>query len=128
MTEGNPFAGLSIPSLSDIVEQAVGRMGIAIIDLGNPLQRQRLMKYLEQGLSMALQFELERSLSAATNRAITHVFRIMRDADYQEKKRKSREASRQKRAVVKEKRQAAEREARMDYSRRKLEISKATVQ
>lgn len=124
----NPLAGISIPSLRDIVEQAIGRMGIATIDLANPLQRGRLVSYLEQSLGLAINLELERAIEAATKRAVTHVFRVMRDAEYQEKKKRHQEKRRKDRAEQREKKQAAEREARMDYSRQKLQVSKATVQ
>jgi hypothetical protein len=124
----DPLAGLRIPSLRDLCEKAVGRMGIATIDLTNPLQRARLIGYLEQGLGIALNYELERALEAATSRAVTHVFRVMRDAEYQEKRRKYREGRAKKRAEERSRKKAAEREARMDYSRRNLEVSKGTVQ
>ncbi len=128
MSIDNPLAGLSIPGLRDLCARAVGRLGIESIDLANPMQREQLIRYLEQGLGMALDSQLERALEAATSRAITHVFRVMRDVDYQEKRKKYRAAGRKAAAERREQRKAADREARMDYSRRKLEVSKGTIQ
>lgn len=124
----NPLAGLRIPNLRDLCKQAVGHMGIATVDLANPMQRARLIGYLEQSLGMALNVELQRALEAAASRAVTHVFSVMRDADYQEKRRKCREGAAKKRAERRAQKKAAEHEARMDYSRRHLEVSKGTVQ
>jgi hypothetical protein len=124
----NPLAGLKIPSLEQIVEQAVSYLGIRTVDLANPLERRRFKDRLEQCLSMALDFKLKRALEAATERAVEHVFRVMKDAEYQEKRHKHREKRRKASAEKREQREEQERQARMDYSRKKLEIKKATIQ
>src|ERR1039458_9834688 len=80
--EDAAMGGLRIPALSDIAEATVSRLGTGSVDLANTLQRQRLANALESAMSMYLQLELERALKAATERAIAHVFRTMRDADY----------------------------------------------
>jgi hypothetical protein len=125
----NPLAGISIPSLCDIAEEVVGRMGTSKIDLSNPLQRRRLKDYIEQALGMAINFELERALQAASSKAVTHVFRVMRDADYQAKRRLAAVARAARRVEAKQKKAEAEREARMDYSRRQIKpVEKEIIQ
>ena len=124
----NPLSGLQIPSLKDIADEVVERMGSGVIDLANPLQRKRLKDYIEQAVGMAVTFELERALHAATDRAITHVFNVMRDENYQEKKRTRRIAAQAKRLEARKQKDIAEREARMDYSKSHLEVSKRTIQ
>lgn len=124
----NPLAGLRIPSMNDIVDAAIDRIGDRIIDLGNPLQRRRLKSYIASGLSLAFQCELERALQAATQMALKHVFRIMDDPDYQEKRKRYRAKRAVDRKIEREKKAEADRQARMDYSRRKLNVEKETVQ
>lgn len=80
----NPLAGLQIPSTQDIARRVVERMGAGVIDLRHPINRERLRNFIAQQLDMALQFELERALSAATDRALRHVFATMRDPEYPE--------------------------------------------
>lgn len=125
----NPLSGISIPSLVDVADEVVGRMGEGTIDLRNPMQRQRLKRFIEQAIDSALKFKLEHALEKATARAIDHVFQVMRDADYQEKRRK-RAAERVKIREEKRKRaDAAAREARMDYSKRAIKPAKGpTIQ
>ena len=124
----NPLSGISIPSLKGIAEEVVERMGEGVIDLRNPMQRQRLRDYIERSLEMSMQFGLERAIQKATERAVAHVFRVMRDADYQEKRRKLREIRAKNMAENKKRSEDAKREARIDYTRRQLDVSKATVQ
>jgi hypothetical protein len=124
----NPLAGISIPSSHDIAERTVEMMGIATVDLANPLQRRRLITILEEYLSLALRFELERAIKATTERAVEHVFKVMRDIEYQDKKRNSRERRQKQQAEKREQKKIVAREARMDYSRRNLEVSKTTIQ
>ncbi len=83
----NPLAGLRIPSLREIVATAVDRLGKGTLDLAHPLNRERLISHLESSLNHAMRWELERAIAAATARAVSHVFNVMRDADYQEKKK-----------------------------------------
>src|ERR1035438_8670347 len=118
----NPLSGISIPSLKGIAEEVVERMGEGVIDLRNPMQRQRLRDYIERSLEMSMQFGLERAIQKATERAVAHVFRVMRDADYQEKRRKLREIRAKNMAENKKRSEDAKREARMDYTRRKLDV------
>ena len=124
----NPLSGISIPSLKDIADEVVGRMGEGVIDLRNPMQRQRLKNYIEQAIGMSMQFGLERATKKAAELAVGHVFQVMRDADYQEKRRKRREATAKNLAENRKRSEDAKREARMDYTKRRLDISKATVQ
>src|ERR1035438_1187815 len=116
----NPLSGISIPSLKGIAEEVVERMGEGVIDLRNPMQRQRLRDYIERSLEMSMQFGLERAIQKATERAVAHVFRVMRDADYQEKRRQRLACAAKKRLETKRQREEAAREARMDYSKRAL--------
>lgn len=124
----NPLAGLSIPSISDIVEGVMTGLGGGIFDLSHPLQRSRLKKLIENSLRMILEIEVKHALQAATERAVAHVFKVMEDAEYQEKKRVNREKRRLKSMERKHKREEAEREARMDYSKKNLKVSKPTIQ
>jgi hypothetical protein len=107
----NPLSGLSIPALSDIAREVVARLGTGTIDLSSPLQRKRVEQFIEFALGSAITCELESALHHATGRAITHVFRVMRDADYQEKKRLRREERRLKRQEAKRLKEEPERAA-----------------
>lgn len=130
----NPLSGLSVPSVKALAAEIVSRIRPGVLDLSNPLQRQRLANYLEYALGMALNLEVRSTLSKATERAIAHVFRLMDDPDYQEKRRRRLAESRKVKAERREKERAAqelvERNARMDYSKgrlQKAEVPKPTV-
>lgn len=124
----NPLAGLQIPSLAEIVEKAVGMLGIGTLDLAHPLQRERLRKALEQNLSLELEWTLQKTVEAAAARAVSHVFKVMRDPDYQGKRRKRLAKSRQEGLQRRAEKAEAERKARMDYSKQNLEVTKRTLQ
>lgn len=123
----NPLKGISIPSYRGIGIATVDSLGIGTVDLANPLQRRRLAQEIEVYLSMHLEGELERAIEAVSQRAIAHVFKVMRDSDYQEKKLERQKKARVAAMERKAEKDKREREARMDYSRKHLEVSKATV-
>lgn len=124
----HPLSGIRIPSIQDIVEQVMARVPEAVLDLRNPLQRRRMREWIEQAVGRAVETEMEQALGVASRKAIEHVFALMRDADYQDKKAKRREESRKRSRERREKREAAEREARMDYSKKRMRVEKETVQ
>ena len=125
----NPLAGVSIPSVADIVRKAVDDLGGGVIDLRNPLQRQRLRDRLEQSINHGLQWELERAITAVTEKAVRHVFAVTRDSAYQDKRRRYYEKRKEQRMIAKAKQEEMERQVRrMDYSKQKLVVSKTTVQ
>lgn len=124
----NPLAGVPIPSLSDIVESAVERLGDGVVDLSNKLQKDRLREWLVHTLDCAITSELERAINISMNKAVTHVFRVMRDEHYQAKRKRRLEESRKQRALKREKREAQERKERMLNSRARLKVETPTIQ
>lgn len=123
----NPLAGLRVPSINGMADELMRHMGDRLVDLSNPLQRQRLRNFLEHYIGVLVGHELERAVKAATDKAIEHVFELMRDQDYQEKHRKYREARLKKRAEHREKQKAVARETMMDYSKKQIKIEKRTI-
>jgi hypothetical protein len=54
----NPLAGISIPSIEQIVDEAMRCVPRSHIDLGNPIMRERLRQALMTGLKFVADFEL----------------------------------------------------------------------
>ena len=126
--EDNPMAGIRVPSLRNIALSVVGNMSSGILDLSSPLQRDRLTNYIERALQIEMDVRLKRAIEAAVARALKHLFRLMRDSDYQEKRRKARVASMKVSAERRAKKKQEEAEARMNYSRRRFDVSKERIQ
>lgn len=127
MPKENPLAGISIPSLTGMVDDVVEQLGRRQIDLSNGLERQRLKQYLVQGIDYAFKFQLEDALHKATDKAVTHVFRVMRDEEYQRKRAEAserRKTGRLQRAAEKEKEAQAE---RMELQKKRLQSVKAPM-
>ena len=125
--EDNPMAGIRVPSLRDIALSVVGNMSSGILDL-SPLQRGRLTNYIEQALQIEMDGRLKRAIEDATARALQHLFRLMRDPGYQEKRRKARAAYMKVSMERRAKKKQEEAEARMNYSRRRFDVSKERIQ
>ena len=116
MTGTNPLSGLRIPSLADIAERAVSMFGKSVLDLSHPLQRDRLRQAIESSLRVSLDGFLEPAILQAQEKAIRHVFSLMADQDYQNKRAQRLKASRERR---KERREEDER-ARVATDRAKI--------
>jgi hypothetical protein len=125
--EDNPMAGIRVPSLRNIALSVVGNMSSGILDL-SPLQRGRLTNYIEQALQIEMDGRLKRAIEDATARALQHLFRLMRDPGYQEKRRKARAAYMKVSMERRAKKKQEEAEARMNYSRRRFDVSKERIQ
>src|ERR1039457_1995289 len=121
--EDNPMAGIRVPSLRNIALSVVGNMSSGILDLSSPLQRDRLTNYIERALQIEMDVRLKRAIEAAVARALKHLFRLMRDSDYQEKRRKARVASMKVSAERRAKKKQEEAEARMNLTRRSASAS-----
>jgi hypothetical protein len=119
----NPLSGISVSSVKDIAEGVVERLSSSTLDLANPLQRKRLQDYIEHQLNAAISFELEHALQAASGKAITHIFRLMRDSDYQKKRKQNRVYRAKLRLEKKRKIEEAARQSRMDCSRKQIKIA-----
>jgi hypothetical protein len=85
----NPLAGLSVPSVAELVEYVMTTIGTATIDLSNQVQRDKLRLLLSVSLERTIQFGLQEALEKATGKAVSHVLALMRDPAYQ-KARKAR--------------------------------------
>lgn len=131
MASDNPLAGLRIPSARSIADEVMNAIGHRVIDLSHPLNRERMRDVIEHWIVLALERGLETALTAATERAVGHVFRTMRDADYQEKKREWLALARKRKQEQRAVKDAAAREARMDYSKKRIEtvnVPKGSIQ
>lgn len=103
------LSGLSVPSVKDLVDRCMATLpSSGMFDFGHPLQRERIRKTLHVAFDRAL-MELSPAFEKAQEKAVRHVFSLMRDADYQEKRAAQRKkrlqdkiqrATEQKRAEV----------------------------
>lgn len=122
------LAGLSVPSVLEIVEEAVeASLPHGAVDLSSAFLRGRLKERIARRLALTVEMELRHVLIAANRKAIEHVIRLMRDPDYQKKREQRRQQQAQRRKEKKEQREEAARQARMDYSRRHLEVHTKTI-
>lgn len=92
----NPLAGISVPSAKAIADEVMSHFGTAVLDLSKPLARERLRKHIEFCLSRTIDMNLERAMTLATEKAIRHVFSLMRNPNYQEDRAKRQKANRQR--------------------------------
>jgi len=91
----NPLAGLIIPSADDIAEKIMRWIPNRSIDLGSPIERERLRNFLKKAIQPAL-METESALLLSQQKATRHVFSLMNDPGYQ-KKREHRRMSKKSR-------------------------------
>lgn len=127
----NPLAGLSVPSPKEMAAEIVSRMGSGPVDLSNPLRRLQLVHFIEESLERALDWRLAPAVRGAVDKAVDHVFRLMKDPGYQEKRRRYYATAKIRRAEARKKKAEAERIARMAYSRGRLQVKdrqKETIQ
>jgi hypothetical protein len=125
--ETNPLAGISVPSWLDIATKVVAHFGHGVIDLANPIQRDRLRRFLEQVMEMEVEFSLRTAIEAAISRSIDHTFKVMHDEDYQEKKRAAALVRKQKRAVKQKQAEELEHQARMESTKKQVEVTKTII-
>jgi hypothetical protein len=113
------LSGLKIKSTQDIVDEAweaLGSAGRSHIDLGNALMRKRFKDALVSRLNLSIQLDVERAIEAGAKRAIEHVFRLMRDSEYQEKKKRRQHAAKERRAAKRAEKDAID--AKLESERR----------
>jgi hypothetical protein len=118
------LCGLKIKSTEAIVEEAwesLGPMGSSHIDLGNALMRKRFKDALVSSLNFSIQIDVEGAIEASTKRAIEHVFRLMRDSEYQEKKKRRQQAAKERRAAKRGEKDAID--ARLESERKMARTS-----
>lgn len=101
----NPLGGLRVPSVAELSERAVAMLGQGVIDLRNPLQRQRLRNALGTVLGAVLD-EIEAALVGSQEKAVKHVFRLMANPDYQAKRTKRLKERREQRLEREQQREA----------------------
>jgi len=124
----NPLAGISVPSMKLIAKKVVADMAENTLNLSNALARKRLESHIEHVLSCEMEFTLRAAIENAVSKSLKHVFRLMDDPDYQAKRALARVAARKQANIRREERKDREREARMNYSRWKFDVSKVPIQ
>jgi hypothetical protein len=115
MAHDNPLAGISVPSVEELIDRAIAHLGTnGIIDLSNASQRLRLRDALVRTFGCEMRWRFAKAFQQASERAISHVVKLSVDPEYQEKKAAARERSRadaKKRKVESAKQQAVADEA-----------------
>jgi len=123
----NPLAGLRVPSASELADEAVELLGIGTVDLSNKLWRERLRAVLEHVIGHAMG-TVEAALLSSQEKAVRHVFRLMEDPTYQDRRAARRKVAKERR-IERMKKQAEDlAAARMEHQKKKLEVVKTPTQ
>jgi hypothetical protein len=123
----NPLAGLSIPSLDEIVDEVMSLLPKSTIDLGNAIMRDRVRQVLFRGLNNRMD-TLHDAVEKSATKAVSHVFKTMLDPQYQEKRAKRRKGNTERRLVHLQERAKQEADARIALTKQKLQIVKTPTE
>ncbi len=116
MTGDNPLSGMRIPSLDELIDEAMADFGQDVtLNLADPKDRVRLRRAIAWALDRIIRWDLSRPLAEASERAIRHVLRTMIDPDHARKRTQARAESAKRsleRRRAEQTRRAAEAEER----------------
>jgi hypothetical protein len=117
----NPLAGLRVPSVEELADEAISLLGTGTVDLSNHLWRQRLRNVLQRVIGNAM-MNVEAALLSSQEKSVRHVFRLMEDPNYQENRAKRLKAGKERRAQREEERRKQLETERAAHQRKKLEV------
>lgn len=118
----NPLGGISVPSTKAIADEVMSYFGTAVLDLSKPLARERLRERIEFCLSQTIDMNLERAITLATEKAVRHVFSLMRNPNYQEDRAKRQKATRERRLERQVEDAKNLEAARAEHQRKKMQV------
>lgn len=98
----NPLSGVSIPSAKELAGRIIDQFGSVKIDLSNPMHRERFRELLTKTIGWNLD-RIQTALLQTHEKAIHHVFNLIKDPAYQDKRMKRQKARRAERETQKKK-------------------------